>query len=290
MLVQILLNAIRGFLIGVAEVIPGVSGGTVALVVGIYERLLAQAAQVSKAIATTFSKPLEALRQLGRLDFRFLLPLGAGMVAAILSAAAVLEPLFVTSPEILFALFAGLIAASLVVPYKMVSRWQVRHVAAGAIAAIAAFILTSLPQGNAADPAGWVIFLAATVAVCALVLPGVSGSFFLLAIGMYQPTIAAVNDRDLAYLGIFALGALVGLLSFAVFMQFLLERFRDMTLAVMTGLMLGSLRALWPWQTESRQLLAPNDPLFPALAFCVGVLIVSGLIVWQRRLNQASAQ
>lgn len=290
MLVQLLLNAIRGFLIGVAEVIPGVSGGTVALVVGIYEKVLAQAAHVSRAIATLFSKPSEAIRHLGRLDFRFLIPIGIGMVLAIMMAAAVLEPLFVTSPEILFALFAGLIAASIVVPFKMVTRWQVQHFTAAALAAIAAFMLTSLPQGNAANPAAWVVFVSATVAICALVLPGVSGSFFLLAIGMYQPTIAAVNDRDLAYLGVFALGALVGLLSFAVFMQFLLDRFRAMTLAVMTGLMLGSLRALWPWQTESRQLLPPSDPLAPLLAFCAGALIVSGLIVWQRRHNRASAQ
>ena len=289
-LLDLLMNSIKGFLIGVAEVIPGVSGGTIALVVGIYERVLAQAALVAKAFTDLFRSPATAVKSLRRLDLKLLLPVGIGMLTAIVVGAAVLEPLIAEQPEITLALFAGLIAASLVVPFRMVGSWRPSLFVIAAAAAALAFVLTSLPKSSISSPELWFVFLAAAVAICALVLPGVSGSFFLLAIGLYQPTIAAVNDRDFAYLGVFALGAIVGLFSFALFMQYLLINFREITLAAMTGLMLGSLRALWPWQSDTAELLAPISPGGPILAFGVGFLMVTGLIIWQGRLKAGSAQ
>lgn len=285
-----LANAFRGFLIGVAEVIPGVSGGTVALVVGIYERVLDQAALVARVLAEVTKTRGKSLVSLGKLDFGFLVPVLMGMVSAILLAAAILEPLIVQEPEITLALFAGLIAVSLLVPFRMVSAWNLKLFAVGGAGAVAAFLLTSLPRGAQTNPEPWFVFLAAAVAVCALVLPGVSGSFFLLAIGMYQPTIAAVNDLDFAYLGLFVLGALIGFFSFALLMQFLLSKYRNVILALMAGLMLGSLRALWPWQSSSAEILAPSDPLGPALACLAGGLTVLALILWQRRLAKAQGQ
>ena len=284
------MNSIKGFLIGVAEVIPGVSGGTIALVVGIYERVLAQAALVAKAFTGLFRSPATSGKSLRRLDLKLLLPVGIGMLTAIVVGAAVLEPLIAEQPEITLALFAGLIAASLVVPFRMVGSWRPSLFVIAAAAAALAFVLTSLPKSSISSPELWFVFLAAAVAICALVLPGVSGSFFLLAVGLYQPTIAAVNDRDFAYLGVFALGAIVGLFSFALFMQYLLINFRAITLAAMTGLMLGSLRALWPWQSDTAELLAPTRPGGPILAFGVGFLMVTGLIIWQGRLKAGSAQ
>lgn len=285
-----LLNAFRGFLIGVAEVIPGVSGGTVALVVGVYERVLDQAAVISRSFAGMTKTRGKSLASLGRLDFGFLLPLLVGMVSAILLAAAILEPLLIREPEITLALFAGLIAVSVVVPLRMVSAWSAKLFAVGGAGAVAAFWLTSLPRGSQANPESWFVFLAAAIAVCALVLPGVSGSFFLLAIGLYQPTIAAVNELDFAYLGFFALGALVGFFSFALLMQFLLSKYRNLTLALMAGLMLGSLRALWPWQSSSAEILSPSDPLGPALACLAGGVTVAALIVWHGRLDRRARQ
>ena len=124
------------------------------------------------------------------------------------------------------------------------------------------------------------------IAVCALVLPGVSGSFLLLAMGLYAPTLAAVNDRDLVYLGVFALGAVLGLGSFVPLLQWLLERRRRVTLAVMTGLMLGSLRALWPWQTEDGGVLAPVAEQLPLVIALViaGAALVVALLVAESRL------
>lgn len=282
-------NAVRGFLIGVAEVIPGVSGGTIALVVGIYERILEQVANFTKSIFG-IRQGIASLKRLSKLDWPLILPMLGGMVVAILVGASVLEPLLETQREIMFALFAGLILASIYVPFQMLGRWSGQHYLLGLVGATIAFSLTSLPRAASQDPQLPAVFLVAMIAVCALVLPGVSGSFFLLAVGMYQPTIAAVNDRDFGYLGVFALGAIAGLMSFAIVMQFLLARYRAATLAVMTGLMLGSLRALWPWQDENSQLLNPTEPLFPLIAFGSGIAIVVALIVVEARLKANSNQ
>jgi putative membrane protein len=130
------------------------------------------------------------------------------------------------------------------------------------------------------------VFLAAAVAVCALVLPGVSGSFLLLAIGFYAPTITAVNDLDLGYLSVFVLGAIVGLALFSSALRWLLVNLRSITLVVMTGLMLGSLRALWPWQDNVGQLGSPVS-LTPLVFFAVGAMIVA-LFLWvQSRASKA---
>lgn len=285
----LLLNTVRGFLIGTAEVIPGISGGTVALVVGIYERILAQVALVARIFVGLRSGP-GALKKFRELDWGLLLPVATGMFTAIFIAAATIEPLLESHPEIMRALFAGLIAASIAVPFRMLGKWGLKHYLVGLSAAFFAFGLTSLPRAAAQEPAALVVFLTAMIAVCALVLPGVSGSFFLLTIGMYQPTLAAVNDRDFGYLAIFILGAIAGLLSFAVFMQFLLKRFRAFTLAAMTGLMLGSLRALWPWQDENSQMLPAQDPALPILMFVIGIGAVVALIVVEEKLKARLAQ
>jgi putative membrane protein len=131
-----------------------------------------------------------------------------------------------------------------------------------------------------------VIVVSAAFAVCALVLPGISGSYLLLALGMYAPTLAAVNDRDFGYLGTFILGAILGLASFVSLLQWLLANKIKMTMVVMTGLMIGSLRALWPWQNETGAMLMPGASFgLELLMFGLGSAIVFGLIVIERRMG-----
>ena len=178
-----------------------------------------------------------------------------------------------------------MIAASIYVPVRMAGRLSLRSSGLLALGAIGAFVLTSLPRATAEQPAGWWIVLSAALAVCALVLPGVSGSFLLLSMGMYQPTIAAVNDRDFGYLGLFLVGAIIGLGSFAFLMQYLLARYHRETLALMAGLMIGSLRALWPWQSETGNVEPISNIPMTALLFLLGASIVAGLIVWERQLE-----
>jgi putative membrane protein len=136
-----------------------------------------------------------------------------------------------------------------------------------------------------------VVALAAAVAICALVLPGVSGSFLLLSFGLYEPTLQAVNDRDLFYLGAFAIGAIIGLGSFVTLLKWLLAHRAAITLAILTGLMVGSLRALWPWESENRDLLAPTEAVGSALLMALaGVLVVVVLLVVERRLGMTEEQ
>ena len=164
--------------------------------------------------------------------------------------------------------------------------WRVTEYLLGLTAAAFSFALVSLPRQEVADPALALVFLAAAVAVCALVLPGVSGSFLLLAIGFYAPTIAAVNDLDLGYLGVFVLGAIVGLALFSTALRWLLVNRRRVTLVVMTGLMVGSLRALWPWQDNLGQPVSPES-LTPLVFFAVGALFVALLLWVQSRVSKA---
>jgi putative membrane protein len=283
---QDLLNAIRGGLIGVAEVIPGVSGGTVALVVGIYERLIQSASLfVSGALALLALRPAEAVNFFRQVQWRFLLVLLGGMFAAIIGGAALIEPLLELYPALARALFAGLILASLAVPYRLAGRWRAVHYLLAIFAAAVAFFLTSLPRAAEQDPLWWQIIAAAAIAVCALALPGVSGSFVLLAIGFYASTIAAVNDRDFAYLGLFVLGAIIGLGSFAKLLEFVLARYKTITMVLMTGLMAGSLRALWPWQSSEGIALSPQpDLLWVMIFFASGAAIVVGLILVEARV------
>lgn len=289
----LIFNAIRGALIGIAEIIPGVSGGTIALIVGVYRALIESAGHLVRGIVTLV---VDGVRRRGQarsrehfahVQWAVILPLLVGMFAAVFLGAMLLAPLIDEHPEIARALFAGLIVTSLIVPIRMVGgRWRSTEWIGAIIAAAAAFALAGIPTADPANPPLLLVAVAAAVAVCALVLPGVSGSFILLVVGMYQPTLQAVNDRDLVYLGTFAVGAIIGLSLFVSGLQWLLENRRRITLAVMTGLMVGSLRALWPWQSESGAAEAPGAGDVPAavIAFVVGVLIVAVLLLVESML------
>ena len=285
-------NTIRGMLIGTAEVIPGVSGGTVALIVGVYEQIINGISHLVRAVGFLLrGKTVEAGKQFGEIRFTILLPILFGMILAILTLASVLEPLLVAEPEIVRATFAGMLIASLIVPIRLVGRnFRPLHVTVLIIGAAAAFWLTSLPNAGLDNPVGWQIVLFASLAVCALVLPGVSGAFFLLAVGMYAPTIAAVNDRNLGYLGLFVIGVIIGLLSFAMAMKWFLDNYRVLTLSLMIGLMIGSLRALWPWQNQERELLTATDPLGPVLALGLGLALVAFTILIERYFRIRATQ
>ena len=286
------LNFLRGGLIGIAEIIPGVSGGTIALITGVYTRIINSASDAVRGFLLVFGfskvKLAESRTRFKAMSWSLLIPLLIGMITAIFVAAGVVEPLLEQYPTLTRALFAGLIAASLIVPIRLSgSGWGLLDYAIALVAALAAFALTSIPRAMDADPGFFVIVASAAMAVCALVLPGVSGSYLLLALGMYAPTLAAVNNRDFGYLGTFVLGAILGLAGFVSALQWLLEHKRKLTLVVMTGLMVGSLRALWPWQSDSGELLLPTNGYLVEIAMLtIGALVVAGLIYAERRITK----
>jgi putative membrane protein len=282
----------RGAAIGAAEVIPGVSGGTIALITGVYDTLIGSAATLIRAIAGSLRSAgrRERWQEVGALPWARVVTILLGMALAIVVAAWILEPLIDHYPEHTRAVFLGLILASLAIPLSMAG--GIRSFSAALIvlpSAAAAFFLTGIPPTSFDSPSSVIVMLAAAVAVCALVLPGVSGSFLLVGIGLYQPTIEAVNNRDLGYLGVFAAGAVLGLSSFVVVLQWLLSHHQRLTLLVMAGLMAGSTRALWPWQTEDRALLAPTDNWIVMVGLAlVGVLIVVALMRWEKALTRGA--
>jgi putative membrane protein len=289
--IDTLLNFARGSLIGIAELIPGISGGTIALVTGVYQRVIDSAAEAVRGIVLVlrFSKTnfAKATTHFKSISWSLLIPMLVGMVTAIFVAAGIVEPLLEQYPTATKALFAGLIAASLFVPITLSGMgWKISHYLVLLLSSVAAFAFTSIPRAADADPSFIVIMVSAAFAVCALVLPGISGSYLLLALGMYAPTLAAVNDRDFGYLGTFVLGAIVGLASFVSLLQWLLAHKLKMTMVVMTGLMIGSLRALWPWQDESGGVMLPEVGFgLELLMFGVGSAVVFSLVVLERRIG-----
>ncbi|WJY89637.1 DUF368 domain-containing protein [Corynebacterium confusum] len=263
-----LANAIRGGLIGSAELVPGISGGTVALIVGIYERALHNADKILKA-------------RFKEVEWGFIIAVAVGMLAAVFGLSSVLSSFVEGHVSLSKALFFGMVAVSIIVPVSMMDkadRFKAPSLIAFAVAAVLIFFITGFTSAPHEDPSLIVVFFAAAIAVCALVLPGVSGSLILLTMGLYQPIIGAVSDREMGTVAVFALGALCGLAAFVKMLNYLLDNHHSVTLAAMAGFMLGSLRALWPW-SESQ------DAGTPAILgmIVLGVAIVSAFIYLDNR-------
>ena len=281
-------NLLRGALIGVVETVPGVSGGTVALVTGIYDELIEAGHRITAAARRLVTGPervVRACEQLRGVNWLLVLPLLVGMAAAVLTVAGPVTGLVEDHPETMRALFLGLVAGSVLVPVRLSGgAWRGAELGLFALGAVGGLLLTSLPS-TSLEPSPWVVAPAAAIAVCALVLPGVSGSFLLLSVGLYQPTLQAVDQRDLGYIAWFGLWALVGLVVIVKLMRILLTRHHRGTMVVLAGVMIGALRSLWPWQDASGALQGPGAdwPLMLLLAL-VGVAAVQLLVLVESRL------
>jgi len=283
-----LLNLIRGFLMGSADVVPGVSGGTVALVLGIYPRLVHSIRTAAGGLGSLVrGRFRQARSRFGEVEWRFLLVLLAGILIAVFSLAALIERLLDDHPREVAAAFFGLVAGSLLIAWRLVGARNGKRIGVAAAAGVAAFLLLGLRSGEAADPAAWAFLLAGMVAIVAMILPGVSGSFILLMLGMYQPVLGAVNDRRLAVLAVFVVGAAAGLAAFSTLLDRLLRHHHDTVVAALVGLMAGSLRVLWPWPdgTGSAALGLPGsgDWAGPALSAAAGFAVVMLIAAAARR-------
>ena len=291
-------NVVRGALIGMAELVPGISGGTVALVVGVYPRLLDTGAHIVDGMRSAVlgrERSIRTRAAFRHADWWLLGALALGMLTMAFTMAGVLGDFVENQPELSSGLFLGMVAVSIYVPWSMSRQapggrtWVLALLLVGGAAL--AFTLTSLPRGEISDPSYLLVFVAASVAICALVMPGMSGSFLLMAMGLYVPTMNAVSDRDLGYIAVFVVGAFVGVALFVKILDRLLTDFRKPTLMVMVGLMIGSLRALWPWRDDSTgEVFAPGDdwPVVVAAAIGGGV-IVALVIVVERILSRRSS-
>ena len=240
---------LRGMLIGSADIVPGVSGGSMAFILGIYDELIDAVRAVVPFLKNLFRLRWREAFQC--LPWGFVLSIGLGVGLAVLSMARFLHWALEEHPEYIFALFFGLIVASIFIVGKRLSRWSPSNLIASALAALAAFLLIGLaPASTPHTP--FYIFLSGAIAIPALILPGVSGAFILVLLGKYQFLLGVLLALDLVALGIFMFGAATGLVTFSNILRWLLDHYHNLTVAVLIGFMIGALRKVWPWKEYER--------------------------------------
>lgn len=281
-MLSILKTYVIGFLMGSADVVPGVSGGTIALVTGIYERLVASIRSGSSALGSLIKGDFSAVkRNLRDVEWVFLVLILGGIFTAVLSLAHVIEVQLEENPVIIAAAFFGLVVGSIAVAVRMIRQPAISHLWVGLLVGASLFAILGIGSGVVRESPGlFAYFASAALAICAMILPGISGSLILVLIGMYDSVLGAVNDRDFAAVGIFILGATVGLAFFSQILHIALRRWHDIVLAGLIGLMAGSLRIVWPWPdgVQDAGLGAPStDLLMALLAAVVGFGVVLGV-------------
>lgn len=248
MIVNVALTGIRGFVMGAADIVPGVSGGTVALVFGIYERLLANVGLGAKALGRLLRGDVTGfVRRMTSIEWLFIAPLGAGILVAVALLSSIIERQLQERPEEMAGLFFGLVLGSVVVAWAQLTDRSRANLGVVLGVAVVAFVALGFQSGPAVAPPILAYFGAGAIAICAMILPGISGSFLLLMMGMYAAVLGAIHDRNLPVLVVFTLGAVTGLALFSTLLNHLLLNHRNRLLAALIGLMLGSLRVLWPW-------------------------------------------
>lgn len=231
---------------GSADVVPGVSGGTIAFISGIYEELITSINNVNLSLLRTLKKDgiSAAWKQL---NGNFLSALFIGIMISILSLSKGIKWLLENEPILLWSFFFGLVVASILFVGKQITKWNIASVFGFVVGAFVAFYITTLPTLGA-NSSSWFLFLAGALAICAMILPGISGAFILVLLGAYEPILEALNNRDFKTIFIFACGAIVGILSFSKLLKWLFKNHHNLTLSILTGFIFGSLNKIWPWK------------------------------------------
>ncbi|PWH87244.1 DUF368 domain-containing protein [Brumimicrobium oceani] len=231
---------------GAADVIPGVSGGTIAFITGIYEELIGSISNIN--IAAFKKLKNEGVSAFWKhVNGNFFVALLLGIAISVLSLARVVTYLLVEYPVLLWAFFFGLIVASAQLILKTVTKWDIKTVLGLTVGtAIAAYISTVHVTASGGE--SWYIVLSGAIAICAMILPGISGSFILVLLGSYALVIEGLKNLDFTIIGLFCLGCLIGILSFSRLLKYLFENFKNLVLAILSGFLIGSLLKIWPWK------------------------------------------
>lgn len=279
----------KGMAMGAANVIPGVSGGTIALITGIFERLINAIKSFNlNAVKLLFSGKIKAFIE--HTDLYFLIALFSGIAASIISVARLFDFLFEHYPVYIWSFFFGLIIASVIFVGKTVEKWKISVIISFIIGAIAAISITLLTPASEND--GFIyLMLCGVVAVCSMILPGLSGSFVLILMGNYQLVmIDAINDMRIDILLPVVLGAMGGLLGFSYILSWVFKKFRDQTISTLTGFILGSLGIIWPWKNEiiksfsGKEKVVGYDYHLPAMNMeffvALGLIIAGFVVIW----------
>lgn len=245
---------------GAADIVPGVSGGTVALVLGIYERLIGAVRDGAGVLGTALKGDLSgAVDRFKKIDWLFLLPLLAGILTAVVALASLIQRQLEENAEPMAGLFFGLVLASIVVAWRLLLNQHAAHTGVILAVGLLLFWLLGYQSGPVTNPSLLAFFGAGAVAICAMILPGISGSFILLMLGMYSAVIGTIDDRAIDKAGVFAVGAVIGLALFSTVLSKALDTAHDWVMAALIGLMFGSLRVLWPWPNGVGIVSSHND-------------------------------
>ncbi|WP_339895537.1 DUF368 domain-containing protein [uncultured Algibacter sp.] len=236
----------KGLAMGAADAVPGVSGGTIAFISGIYEELITSISNVNGSLfKTLFSKGIKAFWQ--QVNGNFLLALLSGILISFVSFMKLAKYLLEHHPVLIWSFFFGLIVASIYFVGKQITKWNLVSIIALIIGAGIAFYISKLPSLGTND-SSWFLFLAGAIAICAMILPGISGSFILIILGAYKTLSNAIHDIDIKKIVLFGTGAVIGLLSFSHVLKWLFKHYHNITLALLTGFIFGSLNKVWPWK------------------------------------------
>ena len=244
---EYLVIGLKGMAMGAADVVPGVSGGTIAFISGIYEELLTSISNINfKLVKTLKTDGIKVAWK--QVNGSFLLALFIGVFISIISLAKTIKWLLENEPILLWSFFFGLVLASIIYIGKQISKWNFIAIAILIIGVFVAYYITTLNPLVTENSSLLFMFLAGSIAICAMILPGISGAFIMVLLGAYKPILSAVNDRDYKTVAIVFLGAIVGLLSFSKILKWLFANYKNYTLAVLTGFIVGSLNKIWPWK------------------------------------------
>lgn len=253
---------LKGFCIGAADVVPGVSGGTMAFILGIYEELIESIRMFGRPVFLHKLISLDFRAALRLVNFKFLALLGSGVFCAILSLSKLLAWLLKNHPVQIWSFFFGLVLASVFVVSRHIRKWNTFLLLALIAGTGCAYRLVGLVPVQTPETV-WFLFLSGFLAIIAMILPGISGAFILVLLGKYHFVLNAVNVRDLFSLGVVASGAVIGIVSFAQILGWLFRHYHDPVVAVLTGFMLGSLRKVWPWRITLRTLQKADGEMIP---------------------------
>lgn len=238
---------LKGMAMGAADVVPGVSGGTIAFIAGIYEELIDSINAFNFTLIKIFKeRGLKGVWQ--RINGNFLTALFLGIALSVISLAKSIAWLLEHKPVLLWSFFFGLVLASIWFVGRQIQNWNYKTLIALIAGAVIAYFITRLEPGTGASVSAYYLVLSGALAICAMILPGISGSFILVLLGVYGLVLNAVHQRNLYIIALVGIGAVVGLLSFAKLLKYIFARYRNLTLAVLTGFIVGALPKIWPWK------------------------------------------
>lgn len=245
---------------GAADVVPGVSGGTIAFISGIYEELITSINNINFSLIGTWRK--EGFKAFwNKVNGNFLLAIFLGIAFSVITLAKLISWLLINEPVLLWSFFFGLVVASIFFVAKAIEKWTLGSLLMLVIGTGVAYYITQLPpvENTAYLP---YLFLSGALAVCAMILPGISGAFILVLLGSYKTILDAVHERNITIVATVGVGAVFGLLSFARLLKWMFQHFKNMTLALLTGFIIGSLNKIWPWK-EVLETKIFNDTIIP---------------------------